>query len=284
MLSGTTDVGDAKLYYEVRGSGPSLVMVPGAGGDAGFFAQAAEALSDSFSVITYDRRGNSRSTGNRNSRMSMTEQARDVEALITEVADGPALVYGNSGGAIIGLALAALAPYAVKGLVAHEPPIVTLLPDDAEGRDLFSDVLAVMRERGLLAASAHFVASVRGEGSYQWPTDLLDRFMANVPHLFTNEFEEFGEFRPDWDRLASCGVPIVMSAGREDRGMYYAIPSIIIAERLGIPWTEFPGYHLPFLERPAEFVAALRAVATNILSVGGNVPKPWGEREHPRCN
>jgi pimeloyl-ACP methyl ester carboxylesterase len=277
MLNGMADSGDAKLYYEVRGTGPALVMIPGAGGDAGFFEHAAEALADSFCVITYDRRGNSRSTGSRDSRMSMSEQASDVEALINEVADGRALVYGNSGGAIIGLALVSASPSVVTGLIAHEPPIVSLLPDGTEGRDLFTDVLAVMRERGLLAASAHFVGSVRGEGSYQWPPDLLDRFMANVPHLFKNEFAEFGDMRLDWDRLASSGVPIVMSAGREDRGMNYARPSVIIAERLGIPWTEFPGYHLPFLERPAEFVAALRAVATNLVSAGGSVPKPWVE-------
>jgi pimeloyl-ACP methyl ester carboxylesterase len=49
------------LYYEVRGHGQPLLMISGGGGDAGFFSLVADILSDEYKVITYDRRGNSRS-------------------------------------------------------------------------------------------------------------------------------------------------------------------------------------------------------------------------------
>ena len=48
-------------YYERRGDGPPLLCITGATGDAGYFSGLAEALSDDYTVVTYDRRANSRS-------------------------------------------------------------------------------------------------------------------------------------------------------------------------------------------------------------------------------
>jgi len=49
------------LYREVRGAGPVLLLIPGGNGDAGFYEPFAKALSGDFTVISYDRRGFSRS-------------------------------------------------------------------------------------------------------------------------------------------------------------------------------------------------------------------------------
>ncbi len=59
--SGTAEVAGAELYYEVRGRGPAVLLIAGATGDAGHFEQAADVLASEHTVITYDRRGNSRS-------------------------------------------------------------------------------------------------------------------------------------------------------------------------------------------------------------------------------
>jgi pimeloyl-ACP methyl ester carboxylesterase len=266
MLSGTAPVDGASLYYEVRGEGPALLMISGAGGDAGYYAAAAEELSDAFQVITYDRRRNSRSTGGSDAAMTIAEQARDAKAVIDQLAGGRALVFGNSGGAIIGLALAAAHPDAVLGLIAHEPPIVKLLPEQDPWRTFFDDILDVARDDGLMPAAGRFIQSIRGEGTYEWPADVRERFGGNLEYFFTYEFEAFGQFVPDEAALSAGSFPIVLAAGSEDRGTYYARPSVILAERLGVPWAEFPGYHLPFLERPVAFAAALRAVATQLIS------------------
>ena len=55
------EVNGARIYHEVRGSGPSVLFIAGATGDGGHFERVAEILSDEFTVVTYDRRGNSRS-------------------------------------------------------------------------------------------------------------------------------------------------------------------------------------------------------------------------------
>ena len=60
-VSGMTTVNGAHLYYEVRGSGPPLLLIMGATGDAGHFERVADLLADDHTVVTYDRRGNGRS-------------------------------------------------------------------------------------------------------------------------------------------------------------------------------------------------------------------------------
>jgi pimeloyl-ACP methyl ester carboxylesterase len=275
MQSGMFDIGDAQLYYEVRGSGPALLLIPGAGGDSGYFAGLADDLADAFTVITYDRRGNSRSTGRGEAPMRVEEQAADARALINGLAGGQALVFGNSGGAIVALDLVARHPEVVRGAVAHEPPIVGVLPADDPWFDFFERMGRRYAEAGPQVAGAEFVATVRGEGTYQWPDDLFQRFIGNIDHLFTWEWDAWGRFLPNESALSKIDLPLVLGAGAADRGSYYARPSIEIASRIGSTWVEFPGIHLEFLPRPAVFGAALRAVLTQMHTGLEPVPDSW---------
>ncbi|MEU6372364.1 alpha/beta fold hydrolase [Streptomyces sp. NPDC046909] len=261
MTSGTFEVDGADLYYERRGSGPALLMISGAGGDAGYYTQVAADLADMFTVITYDRRGNSRSTGRTGTPMDLAEQAADARTLIDGLAGGRALVFGNSGGAIIGLTLAALHPGSLAGLIAHEPPAVNVLPDDDPGRGFFADLADRYARGGAPAAGRRFAETVRGEGTYRWPDDLWRRFLGNQDHLFGAEWPGFAGFRPDEAALKAAPFPIVLGAGAEDRDTYYARPSVEIARAIGAPWVEFPGIHMEFLRHPDRFAAALRALA-----------------------
>jgi len=116
---------------------------------------------------------------------------------------------------------------------------------------------------------------VRGEGTYLWPEDLWKRFLGNGDHLFGREWPGFAAFLPDEAALSGVPFPIVLGAGSADRGTYYARPSIEIARRIGVPWVEFPGIHMEFLSRPAGFAAAVRVLATQMCTRGGEVPQGW---------
>ncbi|MFE4544624.1 alpha/beta fold hydrolase [Arthrobacter sp. NPDC056727] len=273
------NTGSAKLYYEIRGSGPAMVLIPGAGGDAGYFSGVADYLADAFTVITYDRRGNSRSTGRVAAPMSVSDQSDDVAALISVLAVGPALVFGNSGGAIVALDLAARHPSVVLGMIAHEPPLVGVLPTDDPWYGFFERIGAVYRESGPAVAGAEFIATVRGEGDYPWPEDLTARFGGNVDYLFGWEWKAWGSYQPNLDALAKVSFPLVLGAGSADRGAYYARPSVEIARRINAPWVEFPGIHLEFLRNPDAFGAALKAVATLIQTQVGEVPEHWQKEQ-----
>ena len=265
----------AVLHCEIRGQGPALLLVSGAGGDAGYYSDVAELLADTFKVITYDRRCNSRSTGSREEKMTVQQQAEDAFQVVSSLGDGNAIIFGNSGGAIVSLALAQYHPEVIVGMIAHEPPIVKLLPEEDPMRASLEDLSAFAIKEGNSAAAQKFVAGVRGEGGYEWPADVFQRVMGNFDQFFDNEFGAWMNFVPDFDELSKIKFPLVMAAGREDRGLHYARPSQIIAAKLGIPWAEFTGYHLPFMERPVEFAASLRVIATQLFTSSREIPKDW---------
>ena len=105
----------AEIYYEVRGSGPILLIIPGGPQDAGVFADVSRHLADRYTVVAYDPRGNSRSTfDGEPEELSLDVQADDAAALIGALGGGPAYVFGTSGGAQIGLNLAARYPELVR--------------------------------------------------------------------------------------------------------------------------------------------------------------------------
>ncbi|HKP77922.1 MAG TPA: alpha/beta hydrolase [Phenylobacterium sp.] len=276
MKFGSLTAEDASLYYEVRGEGPPLLLISGAGGDAGFFDAAADALADTFTVITYDRRGNSRSGGRTDAPMRMEQQADDAKAIIDGLAGGKALVFGNSLGALIALELAARHPEAVTALIAHEPPAVRLLPDLAEQVVFFEEIYDTYCTGGAAAAAPAFASTFEGEGDYEWPQPLMERFMGNVDFLFQTEWNSILAYEPRLDALRSPAFPIVMAGGSAARGHYCARSAAFIAREIGAGWAEFPGIHLEMVARPAVFAAALRVLATGLhAKVNGSIPAQW---------
>ena len=150
--TGTLKVPGASLYYEVRGSGPVLLLICGGIYDAEGFAGLAERLAADRTVVTYDRRGNSRSPlSGPPADLIVEEQADDAYRLLGAVGvteDEPADVFGNSSGAEIALELAARYPGMVRTVVAHEPPVFELLPDFDHWRTVLAQVGDVYRADG----------------------------------------------------------------------------------------------------------------------------------------
>lgn len=124
----TLVVPDAELYYELRGSGPLVVLV-GAPMDADAFAPLADLLATGYTVLTLDPRGVSRSALKPGGTSRPDQRADDLAALIRHVGAGSAVVLGSSGGAVSALALAQYHPDVVRTVIAHEPPLNRLLPD-----------------------------------------------------------------------------------------------------------------------------------------------------------
>ncbi len=127
--SGYLEVHGGRLYHEVGGDGPSVLINPKDALDAEHYRQAAEALADEFTVVTWDRPGYSRSASPGGPRSTtFAEQAEDAAALIEILGLAPVAVYGSSGGAIVALDLALRYPTLVRGAILHEPPIFAVLP------------------------------------------------------------------------------------------------------------------------------------------------------------
>src|SRR5437870_13686929 len=85
----------ASLYYEVRGSGPVLLMMPGGPADAGAFRRIAEPLASDYTVVTYDPRGLSHSPldGPIQDERIVQTAADDVHRLLAAITKEPAFVF-----------------------------------------------------------------------------------------------------------------------------------------------------------------------------------------------
>src|SRR5919206_5169778 len=125
---------EADITYDVRGplptadGRPPLFMIGQPMGAAGF-ATLASHFPDR-TVVTYDPRGLGRSA-RKDGRTdhAPTVQAADVHAVIEALGAGPVEIFASSGGAVTALALVAAHPDDVITLVAHEPPLIPVLPD-----------------------------------------------------------------------------------------------------------------------------------------------------------
>ena len=114
--------------------------------------------------------------------MTVTQQARDAASIINAVGDGKALVVGRSGGAIIGLELAATMPEMINFVIVHEAPVIELLPkSDAEKwRSFVYNIYLKSQREGSLAAQTEFMASLISVPDSPFPTDLNDRLSGNT--------------------------------------------------------------------------------------------------------
>jgi pimeloyl-ACP methyl ester carboxylesterase len=139
-----------------------LLLIPGGPADAAVFAGLAPFLTDRYTVMPYDPRGNSRSLpDDPTADQDLDVHGDDAAALLAAVTDQPAYVLGNSGGAQIGLNLAARHPTRVHTLVAHEPPCAELLPDADKLRAAMEDVYQTYRSHGVEAGMQRFRAGGR---------------------------------------------------------------------------------------------------------------------------
>jgi pimeloyl-ACP methyl ester carboxylesterase len=158
----TLRVPGATLHYEVCGTGPVLLLIPGGPADAGGFAPIRNVLSDRYTVVTYDPRGVSRSPLDGEPQDTTVQIfAHDAHQLLAALGTEPAYVLGDSGGALVGLELVSQHPEQVRVLVAHEPPLTRLLDDADEHARFGQEVYDTYRSEGIGPAMG---SSPRGPG------------------------------------------------------------------------------------------------------------------------
>lgn len=265
-MEATTTKVATDLYHEIRGDGPAVLLIPGATGDAGHFTRAADRLADEFTVITYDRRGNSRSalTDEGPGTATIAAQADDAAALIRACGFTEAVVFGTSGGAEIGLELVLRNPAVVRGAVVHEPPLLTVLPP-LEGHNPLEPILRLARTDPRGALEAFVKANSSDEAWQSLDHDARERMLGNALTLFGREISEFVSYRPDPDLLRASDVPVVWLRSRD--GLPFAGPVLSwLQARLGRDGGILSGHHAPYLDTPEMFAEELRPILRNLWS------------------
>ena len=271
MKASLLKVPGASIYYEVRGSGPVLLMMPGGPADAGAFHRIAGYLEPDYTVVTYDPRGLSHSPLDGPVRDDRIVEifADDAHRLLAATGKQPAFVFGSSGGAVIALELAARHPEQIRILVSHEPPAPALLPDPARERAAMAEIVQTYRTAGIGPAMQKFMVQTRIRSGPPPPPpgeptpamrEGMERMTRNMDFWLGHYFMAIAAYEPDFGALKAGPFRIVPGVGAESRGELANEGGLALAKRLGTEAVVFPGAHGGFESHAPEFAVRLREV------------------------
>ncbi|CAL9347249.1 hypothetical protein SUDANB176_00398 [Streptomyces sp. enrichment culture] len=273
----------ADLAYDVHGpltagGRPPLVMI-GQPMDARGFGALVSHFPER-TVITYDPRGIGRST-RKDGRVDHVPQvqAADVHAVIEALGAGPVEMFASSGGAVTALALVAAYPDDVLTLVAHEPPLIPVLPDARAAERARAGVRDAYEEKGWGAGMAAFIAMTSWRGEFTedyFARPAPDPAALGMPAeddgsrddpLLSDRSWAVSSYRPDVDALAAAPTRVVIAVGEESEDLFTGRTSVATAALLGRRATVFPSHHGGFLDgefgyagQPEAFARKLREV------------------------
>ena len=265
---GLLPVPGAELYFEVRGTGPVLLLVHGSIADSGVYGPVAGLLAEHFTVVTYDRRGYARSPLDGPAQaMVMAEQSEDARRVLDKVGAETAFVLGSSGGAVIALDLLTRYPGRISGIVAHEPPVLSLLPDGAEIFAFLDGLEAVSRKHGIQAAADALLARMlpeqgqpEFEPGFDWDGEFPSRMPGNSEFWFAHEARPGFAYSPDLEALKTVSGRLVVGVGEESAAWPAARSAAILAAAVGSPVVSFPSGHTGYLVKPRAFHEKLLSV------------------------
>ena len=283
------DVPGGSVYYEVRGSGP-LLLVVGQPMTSGGFAPLADLLAEDHTVVTYDPPGVGESTvDDRSLAVTPEIEADDLAYVIDALGGRQADVFGSSGGAVAGLALAARHPDKADILIAHEPPVADLLPDASHIRTAIDGVEDAYHAYGAGAGWGKFVSAVMYDGPVteagvpdaQWPppgsNDEADgegageaatppapspKQQADDELFFLRMLKPFTRYQPPVELLRSGEPRVIVAVGAASSGEIAARSARALAEQLGATPAVFPGNHGGFMGDPEGFATKIRELLT----------------------
>jgi pimeloyl-ACP methyl ester carboxylesterase len=277
--TGEVRVPGATLYYKCRGRGPLLLVLQGGFGDADGSDGLAELLSDRYRVISYDRRGLSRSRADDPASVTRLEvHTDDVHHLLRELGGDPtcggqpAFVLGVSIGAVIGLDLLARYPDQVRRVVAYEPPLVALVPEAGRER---AD--AVQREiedtyarEGARAGMLKFMQGLGADfGDFEpgfRPAPRSAFFEANCEQLLRYDAPAVRQFQLELSAVARHAERVVPAFGARSQEVLFAggtgglikvAPALALAAALSVDVSIFQGGHGAYVTHPRAFAARL---------------------------
>jgi pimeloyl-ACP methyl ester carboxylesterase len=277
---------EADIAYDVHGPAPAdsehtpLLMV-GQPMEAGGFATLAAYFPER-TVVTYDPRGLGRSVRKDGDVTNVPSvQARDLHALVQALGAGPVDVFGSSGGAVAGLALVTAYPEDVATLVAHEPPVIPVLPDAAAAERARNAVTEAYQAKGFGAGMAAFMQLSSWQGEY---TDDYFAQPAPDPAQFGMPTEDDGKrddpllsdrswavsgYELDVEALKTASTRVVIAVAEESGQTFTGRTTLAAAELLGQEAVVFPSHHGGFLGGEFGYAGQPEAFAARLHEVLG---------------
>jgi pimeloyl-ACP methyl ester carboxylesterase len=284
----TLELPDVDLVYDVHGPIPTtdgrpLLFMIGQPMQADGFADLAAQFPDR-TVVTYDPRGLGRSSVRRDGRDDQTpqDQADDLHALKEHLAQGKVDVFGSSGGAVAGLTWVERHPDDIATLLAHEPPSIWALPQDAEAADrALQAVRQSYQDKGFGAGMAGFMGLTMWQGEFgddYFAQPAPDAAMFGLPTeddgsrddmLLSDRAITVTRYAYNVDAIVASPARVVIGVGEETGDSMPARTGRAVADLLDSEPVVFPSHHggfvgggpeNPYAGKPEEFGIVLRKV------------------------
>jgi pimeloyl-ACP methyl ester carboxylesterase len=261
----TTTVNGVRLFYDLTGDGPPLVLVHGSWGDGASWGGVVPALAPRFRVLVYDRRGHSRSE-RPPAQGSTDEDVDDLAALIEHLGLAPAHVVGTSSGATLALRLAARHPVLVRSVACHEPALFTLFVDDPDLGALMREALGCFESAAARLAAGDMAGGTRqfaetysnGPGGWELIPPERQQVMVHNAPTFLDETRDPGSWTVDLAALAAISCPILLTSG--DQSLPF-LPPLVAALAAALPGAQTQviagAGHVPAATHPAAYVATI---------------------------
>ncbi|KRM72973.1 alpha/beta fold hydrolase [Lacticaseibacillus brantae] len=269
----------AKLHYDTVGSGPLLILIPGANGTGDIFAHAAEFLKDKFMVVMFDRRGYGQSelTGatpediiDIDSTYRIKTDAKDVHALAQALSPNQkAYIMGSSSGSIVAMETLQDFPEIVEKIAFHEPPINSFLPTAAQDQATNNDIVQTALTGDMQAAMVKFGQAMRiggldaqmmGKPVVGADAVTADARVKGMQYWFKYEIRQYTSRKIDIDLLKQYRDKISLLDGTDSRGSYPQMVNDFLAQYWDVTIYDIPGGHLGYAQKPEGFGTTLAAV------------------------
>jgi pimeloyl-ACP methyl ester carboxylesterase len=252
-------VAGATIYYEVRGQGSVLLLIPAGGGDASSYEDVATYLAAWYTVLTYDRRGYSHSKlTNPDETPTVESHGDDAHYLLAEVSPtAPAYVFGSSAGGVVALDLLTRYPTQIHTMVAHEPAkLVSANPE----HDKVPNLKEIVEQGGLEALQKYIGVDfnarksvVAGDGGQR---------AANMKFFIENEPQAIGRYKYNLAalRAATTQVRLVIGGSTTAQDAIGYRSATMAANFFATKIVEFPGDHAGYMSYPQENAEILHKV------------------------
>jgi pimeloyl-ACP methyl ester carboxylesterase len=259
-----TETNGVRLYYELHGSGEPLALVHGSWADATAWRFVVPGLAENFRVLSYDRRGHSRSERPA-THGSFDEDGDDLAALLEGLDLAPAHVVTNSGGGNIALRLATRRPDLFRSLSCHEPALWGLLDEEApesqeilrQGARSLESVGRRIAEGDHEGAARQFVEEVafgRGAWDNELPPEARAIFVQNA-RTFLDELQDRDATNIEEEAISLLQVPVRLTNGSESPPIFARVIDRLMELIPRVTRETIEGAtHVPQLTTPERYV------------------------------
>jgi pimeloyl-ACP methyl ester carboxylesterase len=267
-----TTVNGLQIFHVLQGDGPPLAFVHGAWGNHHNWDAVTPRFAESFTVLTYDRRGHSQSE-RASGQGSIAEDGDDLANMLKTLHLAPAHIVGSSSGASIVLHAAITHPEVFRSLTVHEPPMVGLLAGDPAfaslGASLTEAIESVLR---LLRTSnyeegARLFAETIAMGPRGWerlPDGARRTWIENAP-TFLDESNDPLIATIDLHALARLDMPMLLTHGDQSPAYFQAVVMKLAAALPAATVHCYEGAgHVPQLSHPDAYVQRVSAFLTGV--------------------